>query len=216
VGTGRGVACETQLKRPWDRSRDRGEQPRYARNAACELWDVFLGDNDWRVCDLVGDDCDDDGEGDPDRDDCELVLQQHVQALAAQAEPGATAAIDAGDDADADGYYVVQLTSAAYSLDEDIVLADFTPQITVPAGELLLDGVYFNLVPRARQWYTPSAIAVKFPATRLLRVGLELETEGVQLPRSCNVASARKAKAAHVSDADHEKIMTVLHRRDNM
>jgi hypothetical protein len=148
MGTGRGVACETQLKRPWDRSRDRGEQPRYE----------LVGDNDWRVCDLVGDDCDDDGEGDPERDDCELVLQQHVQALAAQAEPGATAAIDAADDADADGYYVVQLTSAEYSLDEDTVLADFTPPITVPTGELLLDGVYFNMVPRARQWGTVHAI----------------------------------------------------------
>ena len=42
-------SCVDQLKIEWDPTKDRYNQPRYARNENCALWNIFEGENDWQV-----------------------------------------------------------------------------------------------------------------------------------------------------------------------
>ena len=54
-----------------------------------------------------------------------------------------------------DEYYVVQLISEPYTLQEDNKMKDYTPLITSYVGEIVCDAVFLNSVPNVRYWLTP-------------------------------------------------------------
>jgi hypothetical protein len=58
------------------------------------------------------------------------------------------------NDPDVEGYYMVKWAGTPYTLQEDVILAEYTPNIKILVGELVCDACYFNPVPRARLWYT--------------------------------------------------------------
>ena len=54
-----------------------------------------------------------------------------------------------------DEYYVVQLISEPYTLQEDNKMKDYTPLITSYVGEIVCDAVFLNSVPNVRYWLAP-------------------------------------------------------------
>ena len=54
-----------------------------------------------------------------------------------------------------DEYYVVQLISEPYTLQEDNRMKDYSPLITSYVGEIVCDAVFLNSVPNVRYWLTP-------------------------------------------------------------
>ena len=107
------------------------------------------------------------------------------------------------DDAAADGYYVVRWTSAPYLLEE---------------GDRVCDGIYFNKVPGASGWYTPSTPGIKVVVRMQHVVAPDLLLEPVSasntLPNTCAKQKARDLGAVRVSDHDHDVLMEEARRRD--
>ena len=74
------------------------------------------------------------------------------------------------DDENTDGYYVLQWTSGQYTLKEDKEMENYTPTITVDAGEIVYDAVFLNPVYKTKYWHAPTKIGVEYITVRLKQV----------------------------------------------
>jgi hypothetical protein len=124
---------------------------RYASSITSKYWCIFEGLNDWKITKLVP--ASDDYEDDLDEAK-QMVLQGMATEAAEQINIGQIGSF-LTNDADSDGYYVVEWTSEPYTLQEAGTLVEYDPLLHLEKGELVSDGQYLNKVPGAKQWYTP-------------------------------------------------------------
>jgi hypothetical protein len=213
------LGCPEQLKQKWIPSLSFEQQPRYKASVTCENRNMFNVHNDWQLITLV----DDKKKSCPEAnfEVHEEVLEAITKRLAKKVVRGGYGAVATDDDPDADGYYVLQWDSYKRILKQDLHVSD---EEVIKKGKLVVDGTYLNKVPRAKQWYTkgePGNLQDLKTTVRMRNVviaNLELtrESMGKKLPRTCNVASARRLGAYHVSNAEHDRISDEISRRDRL
>ena len=204
-------ACRSQFNQDWEPNVDATEQKRYASSTTCILWDIFEGLNDWNIVQLVpGFDNDEEEIQTIHR----IVLDARIESL--NVEEQNVGAFQT-EDPDSDGYYLVKWTSQPYRLEENRELTEYNPPILVPKGELVADAVYFNPVPRAPRWYTPSGTSTTVRLQQVieanLKVGSELNGSSI-LPNLCNKTEARRKGALRVSEHDHGCLLDEISRME--
>ena len=126
------------------------------------------------------------------------------------------------EDENADGYYIVKWTSVPYTLQEDVELTEFTPAIRIKAGELVCDADYYNKVPGARHWYTPTQGEERKTTVRVKQVlapHLELKpiSDENPLPNAMKKgpkAEAKRLGALRIIAADDANILEESARRE--
>jgi hypothetical protein len=122
----------------------------------------------------------------------------------------------ATEDPDADGYYLVEWVGEPWTLDEDLVLDEYDPPIVLKRGERVVRAKYYNKVPRATRWYTPSNLLTTVRLQQVLVANLEIQSESTttsKLPNTCNKVAARRKGARMMDKIDHEKIVDEIARR---
>jgi hypothetical protein len=83
-----------------------------------------------------------------------MALESIAARYAKEIQKGNFGAFMTSDSA-TDGYYLVQRSSAPYTLQSDSFLDKYKPPLLLRQGELVFDAKYCNKVPRAKNWYTP-------------------------------------------------------------
>jgi hypothetical protein len=212
-------ACLEQLKQPWDAKLKRDEQPRYEKgNKNCELWPIFEGLNDWHIVEL--------SRGPAKVTALDKLAQEELfeaqdtilngitEEMAEGIEEGKIGAFSTEDE-ETSGYYIVEWTSEAYTLQEDTALTEFDPPLQLQAGELVVDATYLNPVPRAPLWYTRSQLNTTVRVKQVLAVNLNMLdiSDDNKVPRGCNKREVERLKGKRLHDADHEEILDERMRR---
>lgn len=210
-------SCRDQLLSPWIANTPAEEQPRYKTNQSCHWWPIFEGLNDWHIVTLVVGK-DDDAQADLLEEAQNLFLDSRAEEAFKQIVVGQRGAF-ATDDPDADGYYVVEWTGLPERLKNDVVIDDFDPPMILKRGEKVVRGKYWNKVPGAKQWYTPSDpeeyVTVRLQQVLCAHLVLVEESPTCTLPNSLrNKSSVRRKGAMRVSDRDHARIDQEVERRD--
>jgi hypothetical protein len=86
---------------------------------------------------------------------------------------------------------------------------------TLEAGSMLVDAHFYNILPRARNWWTPApSLKLVMPLHIVVYVDISLESPSAEvsdgrpsLPRTCNVRAAKAAGAVPVHDDVHAAIV---------
>ena len=88
----------------------------------------------------------------------------------------------------------------------------------VTAGAMVVDGLYFNRVQRAPNWYAQSEETSIIKVRHVLQSGLQLEEISItnKLPHACNRLDATRKNAEKISMQEHETIMEEAERRDRL
>jgi hypothetical protein len=204
------------LKKEWDPTLPFEQQPRYAASTNCKLYEIFQGLNDWKIITLV-----DTEESYLEANDevHELVLAGIAITLSRSVAIGGYGAVMT-DDPKSDGYYVLQWESEPRILEEGIDVDG----VFIAKGELVLDGIYLNKVPRAKQWYTKAPsddeeslrTLVQMKHVVLANLNLTGESQNQKLPRNCDRTTARQLGTLRVSDGEHDLISDEISRRDRL
>jgi hypothetical protein len=125
-------------------------------------------------------------------------------------------------DEDADGYYIVKWTSEPYTLQEDKLLTEYTPAMRIPAGTLVCDAEYYNKVPGASLWYTPTQGDERNTVVRVQQVvAADLTmmpiSDSNKLPAGMskkNKQEATKQNALRLESDEHDMVLDEIHRRE--
>jgi hypothetical protein len=210
------VPCRAQLNKKWDPKLPPKEQPRYAASTDCELHEIFQDLNNWKIIQLL-----DTNESILEENDevHELVLKSIAERLQNDIEIGGYGAVMT-DDPDADGYYVLEWDSKAYQLEQDLE----QDQMVFAKGDWVVEGIYLNRVPRAKQWYTKAPedevdglkTIVRLQHVVAVDLTVDGESENQELPRNCDRRKARELGALHISDDEHDEISDEIARRDRL
>jgi hypothetical protein len=144
--------CISQLKLPWQPGVAANKQARYKNSTTYKWWGIVLGLNDWMIVNLEPTNKSDLEEIE---DTQAVALSGITMMMAEQVEVGSHGAFST-DDPDANVYYIVEWTSTTYTLQEDAELKEYDPPEMVEKGTLVCDAKYFNKVPGAKHWYTPT------------------------------------------------------------
>ena len=204
-------ACLAQLEKP-------SIKERYARSESCVWADVFQDGhlNDWHIIDLVPKSGSDPGEFE---DAQTVVLESIADRYAEEIQEGCFGAFMTSDTT-TDGYYLVQWSSAPYTLQSDSFLEEYDPPLLIRQGELVCDAKYFNKVPRATAWYTPPQVYSSTTVVRLQQVvASEISLVGTteaRLPNTCDRKTAERLHAKKISDKDHDAILEEIGRREGL
>ena len=107
-------------------------------------------------------------------------------------------------------------------MQEDVELKEYTPAIRIKAGELVCDADYYNKVPGASLWYTPTQGEERKTKVRMQQVvaaNLKLTpiSPSNKLPPGMskkNKTAATKLNAQRLDPAEHEKMLDDIHRRE--
>jgi hypothetical protein len=83
-----------------------------------------------------------------------MVLESIAERYAEEIQEGNFGAFMTSDPT-TDGYYLVQWSSAPYTLQSDSFLDEYDPPLLIRQGELVCDAKYCNKVLRVKSWYTP-------------------------------------------------------------
>jgi hypothetical protein len=172
---------------------------RYASSITCKYWGILEGLNDWKITKLVP--ASDDYEDDLDEAK-QMVLHGMATEAAEQIKVGQIGSF-LTNDADSDGYYVVEWTSEPYTLQEAVTLEAYDPPLHLEKGELVSDGQYLNKVLGAKQWYTPPSKPL--PTTVRLQQVLNpvLYMVGIsqqnKLPSNCDKRACERLGARRIS-----------------
>lgn len=124
------------------------------------MWPIFEGLNDWHIVELCRVPAKIAALEKLAQEELfeaqDTILSGIAKEMAESIEVGKIGAFSMGDK-ETSGYYLVEWKSKAYTLQEDTVLTEFVPPLELQAGELVVDAMYLNLVPRAPlSWYTQS------------------------------------------------------------
>jgi hypothetical protein len=141
-------SCRLQLELEWENNIPVVCQPRYKQNRQCKLWDIFEGLNDWHIIDLKENA---DSSSEEMTQSQRLVVESWTDNLGPKIHEG-----QIGAQSSVDSYYLVLFTGEPFQANETTVLEGYEPPIEVEAGEMLVEGLYWNDVPRALRWFTPS------------------------------------------------------------
>jgi hypothetical protein len=118
-------------------------------------------------------------------------------------------------------YYPVQWLDEPYEVEADSEIEEGGDAMRVRKGEWVCRARYFDLVPYARQWYTPSN------GTCLVRLSTAIAVDIAMLPVSGNnpirgnLSSEKKKEAEEkgalfIPDEDHDEMMNELTFREEM
>lgn len=109
-------------------------------------------------------------------------------------------------------------------MQEDVELKEYTPAIRIKAGELVCDADYYNKVPGASLWYTPTQGEERKTKVRMQQVvaaNLKLTpiSPSNKLPpgmskKNKTATAATKLNAQRLDPAEHEKMLDDIHRRE--
>lgn len=205
-------SCITQMQEPWETGIVPCDQPRYKQNRMCRLFPIFDGLNDWVIVDLVK-------TKRTDNDQVEAAQDVVLDSIARDHQVNISADNIGAfhtDDPDTEGYYLVRWIGEPYNIEQDTELTDFDPPMILQSGELVCDAIYFNTVPRANHWYTPSTNRTKVRLQQVLLADatLEVESQTNPLPNSCRKIEARRQGAKKLLQSDHDTIiMDAISRR---
>jgi hypothetical protein len=190
------------------------DQPRYQSSVNCHWWPIFEGLNDWTVASLFPG-----KKGENDKSDDIFEAQNlFLDAMAGQAQLDIVVGgvgVFATEDPDVDGYYLVGWVDEPRTLDEDLSLVEFEPPIVLKRGERVVRAKYYNEVPRATRWYSPSTtLLTTVRLQQVLVANLEIHTESAtsKLPNTYNKVAARSTGARMINVNDHEKIVDEIAR----
>jgi hypothetical protein len=184
--------CKDQLQKPWVLRGNITTQPCYAVNKDCKLWPSYEGANYWKIVALM-----------PRTEAykkvaCEslcCILNALEARMSLMLHEGHVGAVSTTDKA-AMGYYLVKWLSKPHTLQRD------TGGISgmIPAGSMVVDGLYFNRVQQAPLWYKPSGNTTVAEVKHVLRTGLQLQPIGMTnaLPNACARVEAMQKKAIKV------------------
>jgi hypothetical protein len=94
------------------------------------------------------------------------------------------------------------------------LLTEFDPPIQLQEGELVARAKYFNKVPWANRWYTPSEVETTVRLQQVLAPDLTLQpiSEENKLPNTCDRRKAEQLGAKRVSNRDHDLILDEISR----
>ena len=148
-----------------------------------------------------------------------MVLGTLAERMAEKIRKKNIGAMATTDD-DADGYYIIEFTSEAYTLQHDIELDEYTPAVHIAAGELVCEALYRNKVQRARGWYTKPSTPLKtiVRVQQVVAANLHLEPISAtnKLPNTCDKPKATKLKAEKLTDHDNDVILEEIDRRERI
>jgi hypothetical protein len=203
-------ACLSQLEKP-------SLQERYARNESCVWADVFKDGhlNDWQIIDLFPK-----SGSDPDEieQDQTMVLESIAERYAEEIQEGNFGAFMTSDPT-TDGYYLVQWSSAPYTLQSDSFLDEYDPPLLIRQGELVCDAKYCNKVLRVKSWYTPpqanSSTVVRLQQVIASEISL-VGTTGARLPNTCDRKTAERLNEKKILDGDQDAILEEIGRREGL
>ncbi len=141
------------------------------------------------------------------------ILNALVTCMSFMMHEGQVGAVGTSDKA-AMGYYLVKWLSKPYTLQKD------TEGVSgmIPAGSMVVDGLYFNRVQQAPLWYTPSSDTTVVEVKYVLRTGLQLQPISMTNapPNACARVKATQKKAIKVSTLDHGAIMEEATKRNSL
>ncbi len=88
----------------------------------------------------------------------------------------------------------------------------------IPAGSMVVNGLYFNRLQLAPLWYMPSGDTMVVEVKYVMQTGLKLQLISATnaLPNACARHEATWKKAIKVSTLDHEGIMEEATKRDRL
>jgi hypothetical protein len=159
--------CKDQLQRLWVLRGNITVQPRYAVNNDCKLWPSYKGANNWKICALVP-------KTEADKkmvsESLRCILNRLEACMSLMIRKGHIGAVGTTDKA-AMGYYLVKWLSEPYTLQED----SEGMSGMIPAGSMVVDGLYFNRVQHAPLWYTPSGDTTFVEVKYVLQTCLQLQ-----------------------------------------
>ena len=207
--------CFKQLASPWVNGLAASNQPRYkAGNQLCKWWPIFSGLNDWSIVTTNPTKRCDESEV----EELQEMLLDNLATIMAETVVDAGIGAFLTDDPEVDGYYLVKWTTTPYTLQEDVILKEYTPHIKISTGELVCNAQYFNPVPRAPYWYTPldTPTVVRMQQVVLPDATLLPISKSNKLPNTCNKASATRLKACKIFLNDHDQILEDINRRDRL
>ena len=123
---------------------------------------------------------------------------------------------------DDEGFYIIKFTSSAYTLQDDVELEEYTPALKIKAGALVVDAEYFNKVPGASGWYTPTQGEERKTVVRVQQVlaaDLQLApiSDTMKLPPGMskkNKKDATEKGALHLDKHEHDLILDESARRE--
>ena len=152
-------ACYQQLNEPWEEEiQDISKQPRFQKVQDCIYKEVFEGYNEWKIISLKSIPTKDAEEDFDPADEMEElfndILGEYEIEAANQIEKDMFGAYQT-EDPNTDGFYIIQWMSHVYRLEEDSYEIEGMDGNKLEAGSQVADGLYWNPVPRAKDWYTP-------------------------------------------------------------
>jgi hypothetical protein len=203
-------ACTTQLQQPWIPGVDANNQPRYASSINCSLSPIFGGLNDWKLATLQATTA----NSDEDLEHAQTVVLDRIADDARQEIQIGHYGAFATEDPDADGYYVVEWVGLPMILVDATLLTEFDPPIQLQEGELVATAKYWNKVPRANCWYTPSEVTTTVRLQHVLAADLPLEpiSKENKLPNTCHQRKATQLGAQRVSKTNHDLVLDAISR----
>jgi hypothetical protein len=208
-------ACLEQLAKEWKPNVPSRKQERYSTAENCVWSDMFVGGlNDWKIVTLTATDgCDSD-----EVDLANTVILENITTIMAEnIEVGSIGAFQTEDD-NADGYYLVQFTSEPYTLQEATLLTEYEPPLQLEEGELVCEATYFEKVPRARFWYTPTEMTTVLRVQQVVATKIELVEPSPTnpLPNTCKKRDAERLGARKITVSDHDDIIDESSRREQL
>ena len=214
-------ACLDQLEKPWVPGVDAEKQPMFASSTNCFYWPIFKkadgepGWNDWEIVTLEKKKGSEEDEAEAQAE----VLEGIETMMAESIEAGNYGAFATEDD---DGFYIIKFTSSAYTLQDDVELEEYTPAIKIKAGALVCEADYFNKVPGASGWYTPTQGEERKTVVRVQQVlaadlNLAPISATLKLPSGMSKKNKKDATdkgALHLDKHEHDLILDESARRE--
>ena len=196
------------------------KQPRFQTAVNCIYKEVFERFNEWKIITLKSVPIKEAGEDFDAADEMEEIFndilgEYEIEAANEISKDGFGAYQT--DDPEANGFYIIRWTTDAYTLDEDSFDVEGMDGIRLEAGSQVVDGVYWNPVPRAKDWYTPPNEETIF--TFRVRYCLKGEiyliepTDSYPFPRIKYREQALSLNPLKISDGSREQLNQALNQR---
>jgi hypothetical protein len=206
--------CTQQILAPWDPTKLFEDQPRYKKKQECKYWNNFRGLNEWQLVKLAMTKA-------TSEDDVVFahaeVLIDHATRMADEVEVGKYGAFSTNDERYKEGYYLVEWTDEPFTLQEDIQLHEYDPPARIQSGELVCKAKYFEQVPRAKFWHTPTVYETTVRMKNVLSADVNLlPISAENVPRGLSRKSREEVERQGAMQVSEEENEQLRHRITNL
>ena len=123
------------------------------------------------------------------------------------------------DNPSTDGYYIVEWESNVYTVQDDIVMKGHNPPEYAYAGEMMCKARFWNLVSKAKYWYTPMPKGegdTPLTMKQVLMADIKLEEilENNKLPKECNKKKEKELGMLRIREEDIDELIEEIRRRE--